>query len=177
MVQVRWRDFLVMCICKIWSFHSGTVVDSHLLGCYAVLLGMQFLGFAYFMTQHNITKDLNLHCGSRFKWYYCLAEMHKTRHATLMQGSTAYSLFKLKLIGNLWQSWPHSKLARKRTRVGQQERERGGGNIKKEKGTVAALFLFYVITGVHELIHSWDWIGVYWFHWNYFLLAMLPKNW
>jgi len=61
-----------MWICKIWSFHSGTVIDSNLLGCYAVLLGMQFLGSAHFMTQHNITKDLNLHCGSRVKWYYCL---------------------------------------------------------------------------------------------------------
>jgi hypothetical protein len=56
-----------MWICKIWGSHSCTVEDSSLLGCYAVLLGMQFLGTAYVMKQHNITKDLNLHCGSRFK--------------------------------------------------------------------------------------------------------------
>jgi len=40
-----------MWICKIWSSHIGTVEDSSLLGCYAVLLGMQFLGSAYFMKE------------------------------------------------------------------------------------------------------------------------------
>lgn len=59
--------------------------------------------------------------------------MHKTIHATLMQGSTAYSLFKFKSISNLWHRVDHT--------VNWPEGERGKGsarqterNIKKEKG-------------------------------------------
>jgi hypothetical protein len=44
------RELPVMWICKSWSSHSGNVEDSSLLGCYAVLSGMQFLGTTYPMT-------------------------------------------------------------------------------------------------------------------------------
>jgi len=59
--------------------------------------------------------------------------MHKPRDATLMQGSTASSLFKLKSNGNLWHradytvNWPEGE----RGKGNKRQRER---NIEKEKG-------------------------------------------
>jgi hypothetical protein len=52
---------------EIWNSQSGTAKDSSLLGCNAVLSGIQFLGTTYPVAQHNITEYLNLLSAPGFK--------------------------------------------------------------------------------------------------------------